>query len=249
MKPRVWRFRPRWWGFLLAVCGCAAGIALGQWQSGRASERRAAMAEIEAAARATVVELPKGEFDARPLVRRRVAATGELLPQYTILLDYRMYRGRPGYHVVQPLRLTGSDRHVLVLRGWVAAAPRRDEQPAIVTPRGEQRVEGLALEQLPQYLEPAADAACRPSPAPCVWQNLSREKFAAWAGIAVGPLLIEQASSLPDGLARDWERAEAGYIKNEMYALQWYSLAALSVVLFLVLSVRRDARSDERSAS
>ena len=51
--------------------------------------------------------------------------------------------------------------------------------------------------------------------------------------------MIEQRSSLPDGLARDWPPHEAGIEKHEAYALQWYSLAALAVVLVIVLSLSK----------
>jgi surfeit locus 1 family protein len=51
--------------------------------------------------------------------------------------------------------------------------------------------------------------------------------------------VIEQHSDLPDGLARDWAPHDAGAEKHEGYALQWYSLAALAVVLALVLSFRK----------
>ena len=40
------RFRPPWWAVLLAAIGCAAGIALGNWQSGRAGEKRALAASL-----------------------------------------------------------------------------------------------------------------------------------------------------------------------------------------------------------
>jgi surfeit locus 1 family protein len=241
MNIGAFRFRPRWWGFLLAAAGCAAGITLGQWQQGRADERRAAFAQFEAAARGPAIELPAASFDGSQLARRRVAVTGEFLPGFTVLLDYRLHRGRPGYQVVQPLRIAGSGAQVLVLRGWVAAPPRRPQLPDIVTPAGSVRLEGIALERLPQYLEPHAPdtTPCRPGPVPCAWHNVSIDAFAAWSGLALAPVLIEQASELPDGLARDWERAEAGYRKNEMYALQWYSLAGLSLALFVVLSFRR----------
>jgi len=217
MKLAGLAFRPRWWAFLLAAVGCAAGIALGNWQSHRAEQRRAALAAL------------------KPL-----AVRGELLPQYTVLLDFRLHHGRAGYQVLQPLR-TGPDRHVLVLRGWIAADPRRERLPDIVTPSGEQRIEGTARERLPQYLSAAAPPTdCRPGARPCVWQNATIEAFAAWSGLALERVLIEQSNDFPDGLVRDWERPEAGYRTNEMYALQWYSLAALAVALFLVLSVRRE---------
>ena len=217
MKLAGFAFRPRWWAFLLALAGCAAGIALGNWQSHRAEARRAALAGL-----------------------KTTEVHGEFLPRYTVLLDFRLHHGQAGYHVVQPLQLrTGAP--ILVVRGWIAADPRRERLPGIVTPSGEQRIEGMLRERLPQYLSAAPPSQdCRPGARPCVWQNLTVEAFAAWSGLAVQPALIEQTSDLPDGLVRDWERQEAGYRTNEMYALQWYSLAALSVVLFLVLSVRRE---------
>ncbi|HEX5612015.1 MAG TPA: SURF1 family protein [Burkholderiales bacterium] len=217
MKLAGYAFRPRWWGLALALAGCAAGVALGNWQWQRAEERREALAAL-----------------------KPIEARGSFVPQYTVLLDFRVHRGRPGYHVVQPLRKSDG-RHVLVVRGWIAADPRRERLPDIRTPAGEQRIAGIARERLPQYLSAAAPPSdCRPGPRPCVWQNLTLEAFAAWSGLALERLLIEQSNDSPDGLARDWEHPEAAFRKNEMYALQWYSLAALSVVLFLVLSIRRE---------
>ena len=247
MKYGSLKFRPRWWGLLLAAIGCAAGVALGNWQWGRATERRATLAQLEAAARAPAIEWPPPEpIEVAPLVRRRVALAGEFLPGYTVLLDYRLYRGRPGFHVVQPLRHAATGGYVLVLRGWIAAPARRNQLPPIVTPAGTQRIEGIALDRLPQYVEPPAGAeTCRPGPAPCVWQNLRIENFATWAGISLAPIMIEQASELPDGLGRDWDRPQAGFHKNEMYALQWYLLAGISLVLLIVLSIRREPRSGE----
>jgi surfeit locus 1 family protein len=209
------RFRPRVWAFLLACAGCAAGVALGNWQSGRAAEKRAAQASL-----------------------KHVAVSGEFQPQYTVLLDLRLHRGRPGYHVVQPLRLANGTGHVVVLRGWIEADARRERLPNIVTPPGQQRVEGIALEKLPRYLEHGEQPPCQAGPKPCVRQNLLTEEFASW-GLAVQRTLVEQTNDLADGLVRDWERPEATFLKNEMYALQWYSLAALCVILFLVLSFRR----------
>lgn len=243
MRLAGFAFRPRWWGFLLAGAGCAAGVALGNWQWGRAEERRAAAAALEAAQRAPTLELRGETVDPARLALRHVAVGGEFLPGYTVLLDFRVHRGRPGYHVLQPMRIAQSGLHVLVLRGWIAADLHRERLPSLVTPAGERRIEGIALERLPQFLEPAPPSdACRPGPVPCVWQNLRIDAYGAWSGLRLQPLLIEQSSELEDGLERHWERPEAGFRKNEMYALQWYLLAALSVALFFVLSFRREKR-------
>jgi surfeit locus 1 family protein len=206
--PAGYSFRPRLWALALAAAACAAGIALGNWQSGRADEKRAA-ARLE-----------------------RVAVEGEFEPRYTVYLDNKMRRGKAGYEIVTPLRLRGSSGHVLVNRGWIEAGRTRDVLPEVRTPAGEVRIEGLALPRLPrswQFMERGSR----------VRQNLRIQDYASEIGLPLQPRVIEQHSDLPDGLARDWAPHGAGAEKNEGYALQWYSLAALAVVLALVLSFRK----------
>jgi surfeit locus 1 family protein len=209
----AYSFRPRWWAALLAAAGCVAGVLLGNWQAGRADERRAAAAH-----------------------EQRLELRGEFLERYTVLLDNKVNRGRPGYHVVQPLR-AADGRHVLVNRGWVAAPVHRETLPQLRTPPGLQLVEGRVLDHFPRAYAPAAA-----KPEGRVWQNVEVATFAAWSGLKLEPYVLEQHSPLADGLARNWPNPDAGAEKNESYALQWYSLAALSMVLFVVLSFRRERK-------
>ena len=204
-------FRPPWWSVLLATLGCAAGIALGNWQKERASEKRALADAL-----------------------KPVSLKGEFLPNYTLYLDNKTYRGKPGYHVVQPLRMADG-RQVLVKRGWLPAGATRAQLPAVRTPAGPVSLEGLRLDRLPRAFEPAG--AKREG---TVWQNASIDEVAAWSGLALERWLLEQHSGLEDGLVRDWPRAGAGVEIHQSYALQWYSLAVLSVVLFFVLNIKRE---------
>lgn len=229
-------FRPRGWAFALAAAACAAGIALGNWQSRRAADRQAIAALHEAAARAPAVDLAPQPADPSAFVHRRVAARGEFLAAHTVYLDNRLYRGRPGYHVIQPLRLAGGDGIcVLVSRGWIAAGPQRDRPPPVATPAGEQWVQGIGIAHLARAFDSSSEAPAGP-----VRQNLRLEDFAAVSGLRLQPFVIEQQSPLDDGLVRDWPRPEAGWQKNKAYAMQWYALAALAVILFLALSTRRE---------
>ena len=209
--PAGYSFRPRAWALAAAAAACAAGIALGLWQADRAQEKRKAAARIE-----------------------RISVRGEFLPERTVLLDNKLRRGRPGYEVVTPLRLAGTQQmHVLVNRGWIAAGATRDELPEVRTVAGETVVEGIVREHLPRVLQTG------PAPRGKVRQNLAVEDFAAETGLALLPFVIEQHSSAEDGLLREWPRAGPGPEKNDMYSLQWYSLAALAVVLLVVLSFRK----------
>jgi surfeit locus 1 family protein len=163
----------------------------------------------------------------------RVAVEGEFLPRHTIYLDNRTRRGKAGYEVVTPLRLRSSS-HVLVNRGWIEAAKTRDLLPEVKTPPGEVRIAGLELKNFPRVLALGAPSMGK------VRQNLDIDAYAAETGLRLEPRVIEQHSDIGDGLARDWPPHDAGVEKHEGYALQWYSLAALAVVLAIVLSFRKN---------
>ena len=209
--PAGYSFRPRAWALALAAAACAAGIALGIWQAGRAQEKRQAEARIE-----------------------RISVRGEFLPERTVLLDNKLRRGRAGYEVVTPLRLADARQmHVLVNRGWISAGATREELPEIRTPSGETKIDGIVREHLPRVLQAG------PAQRGKVRQNLAVEDFAAETGLALLPFVIEQHSPAEDGLLREWPRAGPGPEKNDMYSLQWYSLAALAVALVIVLSFRK----------
>jgi surfeit locus 1 family protein len=229
--PSGYSFRPRAWAVALAAAACAAGIALGNWQAGRAEEKRALGAQLAQTMGAAPVEISTAAADPQSLAQRRVAARGRFIDEHTIFLDNKLRRGRPGYEVVTPLRLNGT--HVLVNRGWVAAGRTREALPAVPVPSGVVRIEGLALAHLPRVL------AAGPAPAGRVRQNLELDAFAKETGLRLQPVVIQQYSPADDGLLREWPRPDAGVEKHESYALQWYSLAVLAVILLIVLSVRR----------
>lgn len=157
---------------------------------------------------------------------------GEFLPRHTIYLDNRTRRGKAGYEVVTPLRLRSAS-HVLVNRGWVEAGKTRDVLPEVKTPPSEVRIEGLELKNFPRILALGARSTGK------VRQSLDIAAYAAETGLKLEARVIEQHSDTGDGLARDWPPPDAGVEKHEGYALQWYSLAALAVILALVLSFRK----------
>jgi surfeit locus 1 family protein len=229
---RGYSFRPRAWALALAALACVAFVSLGEWQSRRAEAKRAAVLELERAERAAPIELVPGALDAAPLVHKRVAARGVFVADRTVLLN-RLRRARPGYEVVTPLQFSQSQWHVLVNRGWLAAI--QGAPPEVRTPGGEQRIVGIALERLPRALE-----AGPPGGGP-MRQNVDIAAFAAETGLELAPFVIEQHSAADDGLARDWPRVDLGIERNESYALQWYSFAALALVLGVIMSFRRGA--------
>jgi surfeit locus 1 family protein len=125
-------FRPRLWAVALALAACAAGIALGNWQRGRAEEKRVAATALE---------------------KKRVSLRGVFRPELTVFLDNKIRNHRVGYEVITPLRLEGE--HVLVNRGWM------ERGAELRTPAGEVRIEGVALARLPQAMRIGEESKTR----------------------------------------------------------------------------------------
>src|SRR5258706_15783152 len=109
--PAGYSLRPRAPMLVLAALGCAAFIALGNWQTRRAEEKRALAAQLES-----------------------VSLAGTFLANYTVLLDNKLHAGKPGYEVVTPLQPAGSGAPVLVNRGWIEAPSTRERLPDLRTP-------------------------------------------------------------------------------------------------------------------
>lgn len=72
-----------------------------------------------------------------------------------------------------------------------------------------------------------------------VWDNFNLQRYQEISGLTFQPLLILQNKSEEDGLIRDWSKPDSGATKNFGYAVQWFSLALTTVIIFIVLNVKR----------
>lgn len=229
-----WVFAPTLWPTLAALFFFVLTLWLGNWQSGRADDKRAMQARVDAAMREPPVHVGTGLLDRASVLDRRVEVTGRFDDTHTILLDNRVHQGRAGYHVLTPLVVAGGTRAILVNRGWVAVGADRSRLPHPSVPSGTVTLEGRAVDPHTRYVE-LGDAA----PQGRLWQNLAMDRYAAQYGLTLQPVLLLQTSAQPDGLVRDWPRPDTGVAMHVGYAFQWYSLATTLGVLWLALNTKR----------
>jgi surfeit locus 1 family protein len=232
-----------WIATLAALVGIAATFALGLWQLDRAHQKEALMASI--ASKRNMPPLPQEALlapDAAALVHRPIHLRGTWVAERTVFLDNRQMQGGVGFYVVTPLRLAGTDRAVLVQRGW---APRnfmaREQLPRVQTPAGEVQVEGR--------IAPPPSRLYQPGPAGTgpIRQNLDLSAFAAETGLALLPVSVQEIGPASQGLRRDWPEASGrGPETNYGYAFQWWALCgtiAALYVWFQFIQPRRQARA------
>ncbi len=230
--------RPRLWPTLAAVAGVVLTVALGEWQLGRAAEKQALQDRYIELSRQPPVRLGAHEIQPEDVALRRVEVRGRFEPEHTIFLDNRIYNRFPGYHVVMPLRISGSSRHVLVNRGWIAATRDRASPPPVHTPPGEVVVQGVATHPSDRYLELSSEVV-----EGRVWQNLALERYRAATRLDVLPVMILEDEKAQDGLVRDWPPPDYGRNTHLAYAFQWFALSIAIAVYYLVTNVRRRAKT------
>lgn len=232
-----WQFRPGPLMTIATLAFCALTVALGLWQTRRAAEKESLQAMLDRRTAEPPLMLPPVPAAWDAVAMRRVSARGEYADRFGILLDNKVHRGRVGYEVVTPLRIAGSNLHVLVNRGWVAAGRTRDDLPQVPVMAGPQAVEGIAVGPAERVYELGAD-----TPRNAVWQHLVLERYRAWSGLELAPFVLQQTNEAGDGLIREWARPDTGAHRHRGYALQWFSFTALAVVLYVVLNTKRRAR-------
>lgn len=245
-----------WVASAAALALVLLGVSLGLWQLRRAEEKASMQSAQDRAAAAPALVLADvaaaGESLPSPAVLDgvRVQATGTFEASRSVFLDNRTREGVAGLHVLTPLKLAGAHGYLIVLRGWVARDPAdRNRLPALQTPPGPVRVEGMAMAELQQPMMLGEDPV--PGPGDRLWQHFTFEKFARWSGAPPYPVIVRQTvePDYQDGLARDWNQPGMSVDRHRGYAFQWFALTAAAVVTWLILLWRRGRSRDvERNA-
>ena len=212
---------------LAAIVVIAVCVSAGFWQRSRMEQKLALRAQVEAAAKADPVAMPRATaWDAWRF--RPVRITGTFDAAHQILIDNRIRGGRAGYDVIAPLALTDG-RVVLVDRGWIAAGASRADVPQVPPPSGAVAIAGRLNRPPGAYLELASGTVQGR-----VWQNLDIPRYEAATGLTVLPVIVEQtAPAAPgDDLVREWPAPDLGAEKHMSYMLQWFAFAATTLVLW-----------------
>ena len=242
------RFRFRPIPFAATVLLVALGVSLGQWQERRAAQKislhqqladRAAEAPLllspATAAAAAAIATP----GAGALEYRRVKVTGQFVAGWPLYLNNRPQAGRAGFYLVMPLKIAGSDSHVLVARGWLPRhAGDATRLPPYATAGGTVTVDGIVKAGVGHIMQLGIPEPVRPG---AIVQNIDPAQFAQASGLKLQAFFIEQSGPAPaaEGLVRDWPAPSLGVEKHQGYAFQWYALAVMALLFFVITGFSR----------
>ena len=239
MTLRGRKFQPKLWAFIVTAIFSAITIHLGNWQSDRAEYKISQQAQLDAALSAPPLKFADMTSTANvstALRYRSVELVGAFIDKEVFLLDSRIVDGKVGYGVLQSFRVVssagGTERTVLIDRGWVAAALDRAKLPKLETPTGVVKIAGR-INQPPSRNPGTSDNG------PETRLNyVSLEELSLRVGHTLEPMIVEQTIGPGfTGVVRP--ASGANFERNRGYQLQWYAFAAMAATIFFVLSFRK----------
>lgn len=235
------RFRFKTIPFIATIIVVALGISLGNWQERRAAEKIALQAQLAERSHLAPLVLTGGSSDV-PQEFRRVSVRGQFVPGFPVFLDNRPYQGRAGYFLVMPFKIEGADQYVLVARGWLPRTMMEAGRvPAYQTPAGVTQVEGIIRLDLGHVMQLGSAGPLLPD---AMVQNVSVKEMARASNLPLLPFFIEQTGPFQagDALVRDWPAPALGVERHQGYAFQWYALAAMALLFFIITGTRREPK-------
>lgn len=230
-------FRPRLVPGIAVALGVALFVNLGQWQAGKAERRIAEIQEHQERGQHAAYRLGAALVPADQLRDMPVSVRGQFEPHLRFYVDNRQMDGKPGLHLVMPLRIEGSQTRVLVNRGWVGWPDRRSALPDVATPDGVVEINGVAAVPSGKkfFLMPAHEDAN-----PALWTRLDLERFEK---TNPGPLqtvvVLQSDAGATDALVRKWPPPEDRVAMHQSYSLQWFGMAVALVIFYGVASLRK----------
>lgn len=231
-------FRFNWKLTLFTILMLPLLISLGYWQLDREQQKIQMQERYERRALESPVPIqsldwldPDADFG-----WMRVTATGHYLPERQFLLDNRIHTSRVGY---EALTLFDTDfGTLLVNRGWLAQGPTRQQLPALPVPEGRQTITATIYVPDGEMMLLASD-----NPAPDQWpivvQRLDLEQISRLSGQTLLPWSVRLEQGAPGLLQPNWQAINMQPEMHRGYAVQWFSMAAVLTLLYLLFSFRR----------
>jgi surfeit locus 1 family protein len=216
----------------------AVGVtaSLGQWQLGRAHEKQALQKAMDLQSVKSPLSAQTLLAATRPsdLIHQRASLRGEWVPAATVYLENRPMSGLAGFYVLTPLKLEGTDKSIVVQRGW---APRnfsaREQLPQLDTPKGLVEIDGRIAPPPSRLYQPGT------AQSGLIRQNVGLVEFEAEIGMPLMAVTLREDGKASQGLLRDWPAVNLGFEKNQGYALQWFGMSGLFALLFIWFQVIR----------
>jgi cytochrome oxidase assembly protein ShyY1 len=214
-------------------------VSLGVWQVHRAQEKAHLAAEFEERQQQAPAALSAlWDKTDEALAYLPVRVMGSFLPDKYFLLDNQVQDGQVGYQVLGILELPDAAGSVLVNRGWIAGDAARRTLPPVPVVTGPVDITGHV------YVAPGAPFLLADQQLDTAWPKRIQAVEMSKLGPRVTALQVGKVFPFPvridagqqGALKVDWQVVNMSPQMHQGYALQWFAMAAVLLVFYLLRS-------------
>lgn len=217
-------------------------LSLGVWQIHRADEKQAYL-DLQAQRRDQSVDLMVSDIseDIKALRYKKTTITGSYDTTKQFLLDNQIEAGKVGYFVFTPFKLTGTNKAILVNRGWVPLIEPRTTLPNVAFAPSPANVSITgSLNAFPSVGIRLKGATQATQTEPSVVEVLDDRVLSSTLGYDLLAFQVELNPEEPNGYVRNWHITTLiPPEKHLAYALQWFGLALVLTILFIKMALKK----------
>ncbi len=81
-----------------------------------------------------------------------------------------------------------------------------------------------------------------------LFQRRALARIAARAHLSLQPFVVLQTGAATDKMVRDWPRPDTGINTHRAYALQWYVMALVGIILWVSLNLHREKAVEDNDS-
>ncbi len=246
MQFGIFEFKPSLIPMLATILVLPILIALGFWQLDRAEQKRVILSAVtEKMNSETLIKLPS-EANIESAKYQHIRLHGKFDIEHLIYIDNKVMFGKVGYFVLSPFLVTGSSKQVLVNLGWLAMGRSRQELPIVTLPTNDIVISGRIKTNVDQVFalsEQSYDEVAWP----LVVQWVSPQQLSSLLNRHIQPLVIlqdkvnnnETLAMYEKQFKRDWKFISSSPDTHTSYAMQWFSLAFVLVLIFIGVNTKK----------
>lgn len=229
------RFTPSWFMIFVSTLVFSLLLKLGFWQLQRADEKKSMINNA-----VTQEKQPTMRWDeVKPLPQQyqKIKLSGHFLP-HVFLLDNQHHDHQFGYDVLSPL-LLANGQVVLIDRGWIVGDNSRLRLPAIETPKTGVDIQGTA------YFPSANSWILGPTIEKlnnkmAIIETIDAHSLSQILQKKVYPFIMRLDKQYAYGFLREWRIVSMPPERHLAYALQWFTMALVVLILFIALNLKKN---------
>ena len=246
MRIGAFDLRPRLLPSLATLIVLPILISLGVWQMDRAEIKQQLQVLTQERLQAPISDIRNTANLQEDMNFRRARMKGYFDNGHQYLLDNKIYKGKVGYSVYTPFSFDGGDSWIMVNRGWTASGKDRTRFPNIEINRENTEIMGV-LSPPPGKLMQLGDSQGINKSWPVRVRNIDLVIIEKELAARLQPYVLHLDASSEQSYIQDWKPYVDTPQKNQSYAVQWFSMAVVLLLIYISLNSRRVVKTAPKS--